>query len=271
METATVYDDRLVIETPEAVAFNLELAGIGSRGVALLIDQLILGLVITVEITVLVLIASFAGGLFSENVDDAVVYGTIALGVVLWFVTSYGYHLFYEVRRNGRTPGKRIAGIRVARQDGGRVTFGTSAVRNLLRIIDTLPSAYLVGILAVLFSRQRQRVGDMAAGTVVVYEPKERPLELGDALVSGKTELAHDFLKRRASLAPAARDMVAREVLLALGEEAGEGWDEPVIAGRIADLVGARERFAAPVTPPAAPPAGQRADEDVDEFFTGTA
>ncbi|MDO8846843.1 MAG: RDD family protein [Coriobacteriia bacterium] len=257
---ATVFDDRLTVETPEAVAFDLELAGVGSRGVAFVIDQLFVALAIAAEALLLVLLVVLltATGLTEAFSEDAFVYGAIALGVVLVFLTGYGYHIFFEVRRNGRTPGKRIAGIRVVREGGGRVSFGTSATRNLLRIVDALPSAYLVGILAVLLSRQRQRVGDMAAGTVVVYEPKERPLEIGDTLVSEKTELGFDYLRRRDSLTAQARDVIAREVLLTLGETADPAWDEPTVAGRVAQIIGAAPVPEAPAEPdpeaPAEPP-----------------
>lgn len=254
--STTVFDDTLAVETPEAVAFDLELAGVGSRGVAYVIDQLIVALIVAAEGLVLaLLVAILAGAGLSEALgEDLVVFGTIGVALVLVFLTGYGYQIFYEVRRNGRTPGKRVAGIRVVREGGGRVTFGASATRNLMRIVDVLPSAYLVGIITVLLSRQRQRVGDMAAGTVVVYEPKERPLEIGSTLMSEKTELAFDYLRRRASLAPQAREVISREVLLALGERPDALWDEPTVSGRIAQIIGATPVQSAPPPAPKAEP-----------------
>lgn len=261
----TVFDDRLAVETPEAVAFDLELAGVGSRGVAYVIDQLLVALIVAAEALVLSIFVAVLGGLGLADAlgGDAVVYAAVAAGIVVVFLTGYGYHVFYEVRRNGRTPGKRIAGIRVVREGGGRVTFGTSATRNLMRIIDALPSAYLVGIAAVLLSRQRQRVGDMAAGTVVIYEPKERPLEVGETLLSEETELAHDFLRRRAALTPQARDTVAREVLLALGETGDPAWDEPTVAGRVAEMIGMPPELAPQVPPQAPAEVAAEAPQDV--------
>ena len=92
----------------------------------------------------------------------------LLIGVVylLWF----GYDLLYEAVRNGQTPGKRVAGIRVIREGGAPVDFRAAAVRNLLGLADLLPGFYVLGAIIILVTPKRQRLGDLGAGTIVVRE-----------------------------------------------------------------------------------------------------
>ena len=94
----------------------------------------------------------------------------IALVVLLVFAIGWGYFIFFELIWNGQTPGKRAVGIRVLTVRGEPVTLVHSLVRNLLRLIDALPSAYMVGIISILVTSRSQRLGDLAAGTIVVRE-----------------------------------------------------------------------------------------------------
>jgi hypothetical protein len=169
--------------------------------------------------------------------------------LVVWFATYWGYFIAGEVWRNGRTWGKRRMGIRVVRDDGSRVGAGDAVVRNLLRIIDLLPGNYAVGMFCVLFSKRNKRVGDMAAGTVVVRDTGEDDLVF-EGGVEPRILLAREFLDRRASLTPAARMQVGIDVLRTLGEGPKPHWDEPTLAGRIADLCGWRQLRGLPVVPP---------------------
>ncbi len=93
-----------------------------------------------------------------------------AIYVVVVFLFFWGYDVAFEVLASGRTPGKRWNGLQVVRSGGQPITFLPSATRNLLRLIDWLPSLYLVGIVSILASAKNQRVGDILAGTVVVRE-----------------------------------------------------------------------------------------------------
>jgi hypothetical protein len=130
----------------------------------------------------------------------------------------------------------------VVRDDGSRVGVLDSVIRNLLRIVDILPGNYAVGMLCILLNPRHKRVGDMAAGTVVVRDSRELELHFDGGDESRQVALAKDFLSRRASLTPAARFQVGSAVLRAFGEEPDPTWDEPTIAGRLADLSGRRER-----------------------------
>lgn len=159
----------LSIYSSEKVYYKYEIVGLGSRFVGFLLDYLII-------IAVYAVLAFFAFltvpkmGL-SEKVTIYVYVGI----VVFAFFLSLIYFIFFETTWNGQTPGKKAAGIRVIRSTGEAVTVGSILVRNILRFIDFLPASYTVGILTILFSKNRQRVGDMVAGTVVV---KEQHLEV---------------------------------------------------------------------------------------------
>lgn len=153
------YEDRLTISTPEGVDLNVTLAGVGSRFTSALIDVGIqLVLIVAVTLVAGAVGAGLGGG-----------YGA-ALVSLLSFVVVFGYDVFFEVLHAGRTPGKRLNGLRVVRAEGAPITFVTSVVRNLLRIVDFLPGGYLTGIVTILATRRNQRVGDVVAGTIVVRD-----------------------------------------------------------------------------------------------------
>lgn len=147
------YDDRLTITTPEGVDLSLTLAGVGSRFVAALVDLLLQ-----------------TGLLVAYNVLVGKAVGSLALAAVGSFLIFWGYDVFFEVLASGRTPGKRWNGLRVVRMGGEPIGFLASAIRNVLRVVDWLPFAYLVGVAAVLMTARNQRVGDVVAGTLVIRE-----------------------------------------------------------------------------------------------------
>lgn len=154
-----LYEDRIEVATPEGVTLEFHLAGIGSRMVAGLLDALVMvGVVIGLS-------------LFSLAVDVAAgeVWAQVFIGLGI-FLLLFGYDILFETLGSGRTPGKRWTGLRVVRVGGGPVTFMSSSVRNLLRVVDFLPFAYLLGMVCVWVTSKNQRLGDMAAGTLVVRE-----------------------------------------------------------------------------------------------------
>ncbi len=237
--TETAGHQTLSVETPESVTFAFELAGIASRGAALIIDTALLTLVILAEVLLATAVTAGLGAALGDAAVEGVVAWVIGASIVAAFATYWGYYIFSEVARNGRTPGKQLLGIRVVRDDGGRVGVIESVIRNVIRLVDMLPGYYAVGLVAALLSSSGKRLGDMAAGTVVVRDSGEVSLSLEGAGRSPRVALVHDFLGRRGELTPEARYQVAVAILAAWGEEPGE-WDEPTIAGRLADLAGAR-------------------------------
>jgi uncharacterized RDD family membrane protein YckC len=226
--------DTLSVETPEAVAFAYDLAGPASRGAALIVDTALLVAIILAEGLAAFLIGSVTGD------EDLVPWLIGAFGVSA-FATYWGYYIYGEVVRNGRTPGKQALGIRVVRDDGGRIGVIDSVIRNLIRIVDLLPGYYAVGLVSVLVSPSNKRLGDMAAGTVVVRDAGDLTLAFDAGQDSERTLLVREFLARRATLTPAARWQVAVELLALWGEVPAGGWDEPVVAGRLVDLAGLRD------------------------------
>lgn len=159
------FADQLSIETPELVALEFPLAGIGSRFIAVLVDYciqaaayiaLILGLVLFVPS-----MQSFDGGSAKW---------AIAIVILVPFLLHWGYFSLFEGLWNGQTPGKRVAKIRVIQQSGRAITMFESLARNLVRAIDFLPASYVAGVVCIFVTRRSQRLGDLVAGTLVVHE-----------------------------------------------------------------------------------------------------
>lgn len=165
--------DSLKIDTPENVTFQYEVAGIGSRFVAALVDTVLILLLQVPLIGVLVLVASQFSALSPSAVGLA---WTLAILGLVSFLFLWGYYIFFEMLWNGQTPGKRWIGLRVIRLDGTPVTASEVVIRNLVRVLDILPTAYGVGIVTMFISENSRRLGDLAAGTVVVHEGKPEVL-----------------------------------------------------------------------------------------------
>ncbi len=158
--------------SPEKVYLRFKLAGIGSRFVACFIDNIFQGILMGFVIAFSGIGAVFFQKAKNIAANPADVPGgwLIAIIVLVIFVIYYGYFIFFETIWNGQTPGKRFLKLRAIQENGSSVTFVMVLIRNLLRVIDTLPSMYAIGIIAVLISKKNQRLGDMAAGTIVVRE-----------------------------------------------------------------------------------------------------
>lgn len=219
-----VFEDRLTIDTPEGVPLELTLAGVGSRFASALLDYLIQAIIIAALALVLIYGAGVHPG------AGAVAQAIWALG---YFVVFNGYDVGFEVLNSGRTPGKALNGLRVVRESGAPVTFATSAVRNVLRIVDILPGTYLVGTISILVTRRNQRIGDLAAGTLVVREARRLPPEVQispsvqapawdtSAIDPQELDAVAAFLARRGDLAAGARIQIAAELAGRLRSKVG--------------------------------------------------
>ncbi len=176
----THLDDTFQIETPENVAFGYTIAGIGSRFLAAVWDTFLLVLLQLLVYIIILFVAYSQGDLFdpAESTSGPGLF-TIILGL-LSFILFWGYYIFYEMLWNGQSPGKRWVGLRVLRVDGTPITLTESLVRNLIRLIDFMPMAYGVGIISMFINHQSRRLGDLAAGTVVVYD---QPISDVDMLI----------------------------------------------------------------------------------------
>lgn len=221
-QTATAHllaDRQVDVETPEHVAIGYELADLGSRFTALLLDWLLLVLGQIGLWFGLYLLASMFG------FDDAVVGVGLGITIALMFVLMWGYFVFYEGLRDGQTPGKRRMGIRVVHDGGFPLTVRGAAVRNLLRLVDIQPApSFAVGGLAMMLHPQTKRLGDMAAGTVVVRDrtgqpiPEESRAQPAQAL--GRPRLSNEefaalemYVSRRSALEGSVRAEVSRKLM----------------------------------------------------------
>mgnify|MGYP000963484384 CR=1 FL=1 len=163
----------LQIRTPEGVVFSQTLAGPASRFLAWLVD------------CVVVLAISMVAGSLIGLVGWVSPELAQAIAIITYFVLDVGYRMVMEWVWRGQTVGKRAFRLRVVDAQGLRLNPGQIILRNLLRVVDVLPAGYLLGGVAMLFSPLSQRLGDLAAGTVVVEIPKLLEPDL-DQLLSGK-------------------------------------------------------------------------------------
>ena len=153
-------NEQLSVETPEQIDINFQQAGIGSRFYAALIDFLLLLLV--------ALVGYYVNERFISELGDVLGKWLSALGGVIVFALNWGYYMVFEVTTNGQSLGKRVLGLRVIKEGGYPISFADSAIRNLVRIADFLPLFYGVGLLVMLLNKNWQRLGDLAAGTLVI-------------------------------------------------------------------------------------------------------
>lgn len=203
----------LEVATPERVSLSLPVAGIGHRCLAYLADLCLLFFFWVVAYFVFTLLVSDVLGFFKGL--SGLAQTLLVVGV---FTTQWVYWTLCEVLMEGQTPGKRWVGIRVVRVDGSPVGVLESAVRNLVRVVDSLPGVYAVGCLSVLLTRRHQRLGDLLAGTLLVREERidldkytapapatsAAPVR-GPRLTAEEVELILSFLARAPGLEPSAR------------------------------------------------------------------
>lgn len=214
---AALADRHEAIETPEHVALGYELADLGSRFAALLADVILIGIV---------LVGIVLGGSFLlrpfQGLPALAGWG-LALVLLTAFGLVWGYFIYFEGLRDGQTPGKRALGIRAVHDGGYPLTVRGAAIRNLLRLIDIQPApSWLVGGLFMMLHSQTKRVGDIAAGSIVVRERVAPVLpELGPVAAAagpprlGEAEMAalERYIVRRRALRPEVRVRIAAQLL----------------------------------------------------------
>ncbi|MEK7677250.1 MAG: RDD family protein [Verrucomicrobiota bacterium] len=194
----------LLIKTPEGIAFSLLLAGPVTRCLAWLVD---LGCIVGASILI--------GFLLSFLRWISLDLGR-AISVLAYFLLQVGYGIAMEWLWRGQTVGKRLLRLRVMDAQGLRLQFSQVVIRNLLRFVDMLPAFYLVGGLACLISRRAQRLGDFAANTIVVYQPRQAEPDL-DQLLAGKynslREYPHLEARLRQRVSPAQAGLAVQALL----------------------------------------------------------
>src|SRR5205085_6016630 len=152
-------DTDLVVATPERVSFDYQVAGLGTRGIAQILDLLILAAV---------LMAVYFVAIF----EGAAGQGTLAylIAIIGSFVVIFGYHWACEAFWAGQTIGKKVFRLRAVGDRGEPMTFMQAGIRNVIRIVDFLPYGYGVGMVVLFVNGKGKRLGDLAAGTIVVKD-----------------------------------------------------------------------------------------------------
>jgi len=226
-------EDRVTIETPEHVVFDYELAGLGSRIIAALVD---------IMVVLLILLGLFLITLlFSSGIQG---FGpwAVAFSAVAAFLTFWGYPIFFEILWKGQTPGKRSLKMRVIQEGGYSLTPQVVIVRNLMRLVDFLPAGYCLGLLVMMVNKRYKRIGDLVAGTIVIRDrsssaalPQRRKFtaipegleeKVADLRRAGvhrldgnQVQLIRNFMERRASLHADARLRLADQLAMTVSEQ----------------------------------------------------
>jgi uncharacterized RDD family membrane protein YckC len=213
-------DDQISVRSVTGVDIKMTIAGPGSRSYAFVIDW---------HIRLLLALAWLLLGTIIAKVGDiSKLYETLFSklpSILIYFL----YHPILEIAMRGRTPGKRVAGVRILDRTGGVPSGMALLIRNLFRLIDSLPLAYVIGLVSCFVTAHRVRIGDMAAGTLLVVDQSESEKTLiRMAAAAGKTslpldalELVDQVLERWDSLEPANRARIAASLLVRIQPELG--------------------------------------------------
>jgi uncharacterized RDD family membrane protein YckC len=215
------------VRTPESIALTYDLAGLGSRFLAVCIDQLAQIAVLVALGWGLVLwashyhVAKHAAASADTKTVEAL---AVAILVAVVFTILFGYFIIFEGLWNGQTPGKKLLGIRVVRDGGYPIDMGASLVRNLIRVGEFIFGYYLLSAISTIVSPENKRLGDIAAGTIVVRDARldvptalnpdtTQPIYAPTAYLSGEERaLVRRFLDRRDALAADRRQQLAAQL-----------------------------------------------------------
>ena len=195
---------RLYIRTPEGIVFSQTLAGPVTRMLACLIDHLCVQVIVNALLIPTVLLLALTGGI------------AVGLYIITYFIISIGFRILLEWKWRGQTVGKRLFRLRVVDVEGMRLQFNQIVVRNLLRVVDAFPACYCVGGLCCWFNNKCQRLGDIAANTVVIHTPTILEPDL-DQMLAGKYNSLRQYPHLAARLiqdiSPVEADIVLQALL----------------------------------------------------------
>lgn len=228
VESRSLMDRMLDVRTPESIAFSYELAGVGSRLLAVVIDLVIQILILTLFFVGLSLLAVYAPESHAKSTPEIERFAinlVIGFFIFVVFMIFFGYFIFFEALWNGQTPGKKLLGIRVVRDGGYPIDFSASLVRNLVRVGEFMLSGYVIAGISALVSPENKRIGDFAAGTIVVRDARlavstqmlrelaSEPTYADTVYCTGEERaLIKRFLERRVNLTPNARVALAAQI-----------------------------------------------------------
>ena len=255
---------RLEVETADHVVLRYDLAGVGTRGSAALVDGL-LSLLMVIGLAI-------GAAIIGSNLPVAVAAPLAGVTIFAILVSWVAYFVLLEWLWNGQTIGKRRAGLRVIGPDGEPARFTAVLIRNLLRVVDFLPAYYALGVVAIFLSPRSQRLGDLAAGTYVVRAPKPQldwlslrtlgpaagavPVAGATVRISGESQrLVREFVSREGTLAAGDRERLAAAIAGPLRDAV----PEITVAGNVEFLKGVAASLRAAGNAP--PPAHVRLDD----------
>ncbi|MGZ3496998.1 MAG: RDD family protein [Vulcanimicrobiaceae bacterium] len=216
-------DRTISVRTPESIQFSYELAGLGSRFLAVVLDLMIQLAIVIAIFWSLALIGSHAphGSLSaSGKLATAMLTATV---ITIVFIVFFGYFVILEWAWNGQTPGKKALGIRVVRDGGYPIDLGSSLIRNLIRVGEAAAGFYALSAASTLLSAENKRLGDIAAGTIVVRDARTvsaRELARAHGATAADFPLLNDderalvarFCARRDGMAPQYRAQMASQI-----------------------------------------------------------
>ncbi|HEY9810238.1 MAG TPA: RDD family protein [Halomicronema sp.] len=221
--------NRITLQTPESVELEFTLAGIGSRLLALLIDYFLWSITLLILLFIWIIFSYQFIDILSQNLtSNQIQQWLTALYILINFGVYVGYFVFFETLWQGQTPGKRIANIRVIRDDGRSVRLPQATLRALLRPVDDI---LFLGMLLIILTPREKRLGDFLAGTVVVCEetttkspdftlsepaqklsPKLIEVANISALLPDDFAIIREYLQRRKKMKPQAKDELSRQL-----------------------------------------------------------
>ncbi len=219
-------NEQLSIDAPEHIELTFDLAGVGSRFCAALVDNIILTVIVMLFAAVIYSldVLEYTSDLLEGEFKNWLLAGLI----LIVFAILWGYYIVFELMWSGRSPGKRLLKLRVVKTGGYPITLLESAIRNLIRLIDFLPVFYGIGVIIMIVDRKWRRLGDLAAGTFVVKERVDRiPVELGspipqktaftyadkiniDVITDEELSAIREYISRRSTLTVQRRKQLSR-------------------------------------------------------------
>lgn len=221
----------LTVPSVTGIDIELRIAGPGARSYAFVIDWHIrvLAAIAWFFVSALILYGTLEIADLGDEGGISLTFAVVVPSLLIYFL----YHPVLELAMQGRTPGKRIAGVRLVTADGGVPGFGALLIRNVFRLIDSLPTGYCVGLVTTICTEHSVRIGDIAAGTLLVYDesPKRQALSRMSGEALGRigieqAEIARELLERWNELNTDVRGRLARQLLNRIGDEAAADTDD---------------------------------------------
>ena len=228
----------LELNSADAMSYALEIAGVGARSYAFIVDwhiRLIAAIAWIYLAALLIYDLSIFETMFDENTANTAAPWIIFLPPAIIY---FFYHPILETAMRGSTPGKRTAGVRLVTLEGYTPGIGSILIRNLFRLIDGLPGVYTIGIIVTMLAKNHVRIGDMAAGTVLIYDKESgkqalsavAQQSLDSNLSAADYDLLLEILERWRQLDKKQRLQLGNQFLRKIGDNAQLANDKPLLA-----------------------------------------